>query len=169
MKNQFLSLFIGSLLFFACQEKKPATDSFTTQVDQLAHRYLALERFSGAILIAEGPKILFNQTYGFADYTKKQPFTTKTTFKIGELTKFFTAYIIEQMAKEGKLHLTTPIKTYLPYFEGNHIIQDLLDKKNNPEEIGYHVLGQLIEKQLGKTYQQAIEQYFPPLGIQERI
>jgi len=81
MKKQLLFLFLGSLFFFACQEENSMPGSFTTQVDQLANRYLALERFSGTILVAEEREILFNQSYGFADYANQKPFTSNTTFK----------------------------------------------------------------------------------------
>ncbi len=167
MKNQLLYLVISCSLFIACQQEKAIPASFTERINQLANRYLALGRFSGTILIAKGDQLLFHQSYGLADYVKQQAFTENTAFKIGALTKFFTAYIIEQMAKENKLNLTAQIKTYLTNFEGNHTVKDLLDQQDNSEKIGYPILGKLIEKQLDISYQQAIEKYLPPLGIHQ--
>lgn len=167
MKNQLLYLFISCFLLAACQQEKSIPGSFTKKNDQLANRYLALDRFSGTILVAQGDQLLFHQSYGLADYSAQQSFTEDTAFKIGELSELFTAYIIHQMEKEDQIDISHPINTYLPTVEAKYTIQEILGKKYNPEEIDYHLLDQLIEKQLDISYQQAIEKYFPPLGIHQ--
>ena len=42
------------------------------------------------------------------------PNTTDTKFRVGSVTKQFTAMLIMQLVEEGKLKLDVPITTYIP-------------------------------------------------------
>ena len=159
MKNQFLfGIFI--LFFSACSEDKEVA-TLHYKIDQLASRYSALGRFSGTILVAKKEQILFNQSYGLADYTNQQAFTDSTAFKIGSISELFTAYIIEQMALEKLINLDQTLPTYLPETNSNKTISALL----TANDTSYHLLGQLIEKKLNLPFQQVIKKYCLPVGL----
>jgi len=159
MKNQLLFILLF-LLFSTCSKEKEVA-TIHHKIDQLAARYLTLGRFSGTILLAKEGNILFNQSYGLADYANQQAFTENTAFKIGIISELFTAYIIEQMALEKLIHLDQPIATYLPKTNANTTISTLLTATDS----SYHLLGQLIEKALNLSFQGAIEKYTSPLGL----
>lgn len=163
MKNPLIYLLL-LLILFACKVKKNI-DPFPPKINQLANRYLELGRFSGTILVAEKNKILYHQSYGLADYEEQIPFTKHTSFKIGPITLLFTTYIIEQMATQKLIDLTTPINHYLPEIKNTLTVKAILYQKDIANDSTHHLLGRLIEKQLERPYQQAIEQFLFPLGL----
>ncbi|HEY0458757.1 MAG TPA: serine hydrolase [Pyrinomonadaceae bacterium] len=69
----------------------------------------------GAVIsIVKGGKIIFAKGYGVADVEKKTPVVAdKTLFRIGSITKVFTATAVMQMADEGKIKLTDDVNKYL--------------------------------------------------------
>jgi CubicO group peptidase (beta-lactamase class C family) len=83
-------------------------------MQQVIANYVDNRTYMGAVLVAEDAKVLLNQGYGFADLEWNIPDTPKGRFRIGSLTKQFTAACILLLAEHGKLKLDDPIKTYLP-------------------------------------------------------
>ncbi len=72
------------------------------------------DEFSGVVLVAKGPTVLFHEAYGLADRAKKVPNRTDTKFNLGSINKSFTQVAIHQLAKAGKLALTDTIGKFLP-------------------------------------------------------
>lgn len=70
--------------------------------------------FGGYILIEDHGKPIFSKGYGYADREKKIPFAIDTIAQIGSLTKSMTAFAILNLAREGKIDIEKPVKTYLP-------------------------------------------------------
>ena len=72
--------------------------------------------FSGALLVAKDGEIVLNKGYGMANYEHSIPNSGKTIFRIGSVTKQFTAVAILQLVEKGKVSLKAHISEYLPYF-----------------------------------------------------
>ncbi|GAA3303747.1 serine hydrolase domain-containing protein [Dactylosporangium vinaceum] len=53
---------------------------------------------------------------GYADITTQAPVPAGARFRIGSVTKAFTATVVLQLAAEGRLHLDAPLSRYLPGF-----------------------------------------------------
>ncbi len=84
--------------------------------------YLNAQQFQGAALIAKEGRVLFSKGYGLANVEHQIPNTPSMVFRIGSLTKQFTAVAIVQLQEQGLLHVNDPINTYLPgYPQGNTI------------------------------------------------
>jgi D-alanyl-D-alanine carboxypeptidase len=79
------------------------------------------DKFSGAVLIARGEKIVLEKSYGRADRDKHTGNTTDTQFRIGSMNKMFTATAILQLAGEGKLDLAAPVGRYLPDYPNQDV------------------------------------------------
>ena len=73
-----------------------------------------LGRFSGAVLIGYRGKIILVKGYGLANYELQVPITPRTKFRLGSLTKAFTAAAILQLAEKSQLGLDDPVSRYLP-------------------------------------------------------
>jgi len=71
---------------------------------------------NGNVLIAENGMIVFEKSYGYADFSTKKLNTRDTTFPIASITKTFTATAILQLYEKGKLKLYDPVEKYLPEF-----------------------------------------------------
>jgi D-alanyl-D-alanine carboxypeptidase len=83
--------------------------SLRKRVDEL----MAVDLFSGTVLIAKDGKTVFAQAYGLADREKKTPNTLKTRFRLGSMNKMFTAVATLQLVQERKLDLKAPLGNYL--------------------------------------------------------
>lgn len=71
------------------------------------------QAFGGYVLIEQHGKPIFSKGYGYANREKKIPFKIDTVAQIGSLTKSMTAFAILSLAREGKIDLERPVKTYL--------------------------------------------------------
>ena len=69
-----------------------------------------------AVLIARDGKIAFQGGFGFADLDQKIRVTAETKFRIGSVTKQFTAAAILRLAADGKLALTDTLQKFYPGF-----------------------------------------------------
>lgn len=83
-------------------------------VDAFMHSTIERSYFSGSILIARDGKVLVSKGYGMADAEHGVPNSTRTKFRIGSLTKQFTAMAILMLQEEGKLNVQDSLCKYLP-------------------------------------------------------
>jgi len=69
----------------------------------------------GAVVsVVKDGKIIFTKGYGVADVEKRTPAVAdKTIFRIGSITKVFTALAVMQLADGGKIKLTDDVNKYL--------------------------------------------------------
>lgn len=67
-----------------------------------------------AVLVSKGGKILFQRAYGMADVKAKRTNTDDTPFRIGSITKQFTAAAILKLQEQGKLTVSDPLTKYYP-------------------------------------------------------
>lgn len=78
--------------------------------------------FMGSVLVAHAGKVLLKQGYGMANLEHSVANSPQTKFRLGSVTKQFTAAAILQLQEQGLLKVNNPISTYLPdYPEGNQI------------------------------------------------
>lgn len=99
-----------------------------------AYEAILAQEFEGyqsgaSVLVAKRGEILFKGAVGLANLDQKVQNTAEHIFRIGSITKEFTAVAILQLQEQGKLKLTDPIHKYLPDYpkEGKGItIEHLL-------------------------------------------
>ena len=83
-------------------------------LDTLLTRYHALRQFNGTVLVADDKGVVHQKAYGSANFEWQVPHTVDTRFRIGSITKQFTAVVVLQLVAEGKLKLDEKLVTYLP-------------------------------------------------------
>lgn len=86
------------------------------KIDRLLGLYDSFGDVSGNVLVAHNGKIIYKEAFGIANQEWQQPNTIDTKFRIGALTKQFTAAMILQLVDEKKIRLNGHISTYLPYY-----------------------------------------------------
>jgi len=69
-----------------------------------------------AVLVARDGKVVYQGGFGLADLETKTPVTPETKFRIGSVTKQFTAAAILRLADDGKLSLADSLKKFFPGF-----------------------------------------------------
>jgi CubicO group peptidase (beta-lactamase class C family) len=88
-----------------------------SRVRQAAEEQIAAGRLSGvSIAIIENDTILFAEGFGFADKTRGIPSTPRTVYRVGSISKLFTAIAAMQLAEEGRLDIDADARSYVPEF-----------------------------------------------------
>ncbi|HKD79588.1 MAG TPA: serine hydrolase [Candidatus Angelobacter sp.] len=64
--------------------------------------------------VVAGKGLIWSKSYGNADMEKKTPADDATVYRIGSITKMFTALMLEQLVDAGKVHLSDPVEKYFP-------------------------------------------------------
>ena len=70
-----------------------------------------------SIAIVDGNKTIYSKGFGFTDGTNKLMADSQTCYKIGSISKLFTATAIMQLAEQNKIDLDKPLNYYIPEFK----------------------------------------------------
>lgn len=81
---------------------------------QDAGAYLEAAHFQGTALLAKDGKVLLAKGYGLANREHGVPNKPETKFRLGSITKQFTAAAILQLQEKGKLSVHDKIAKYVP-------------------------------------------------------
>lgn len=179
------------------------------KIQKLDSLFNALEKNNmsmGSISIYKNGKEFYSKTYGISNdkHNQKTPAGNKTMYRIGSISKLFTAFMIVKLAEEKKLDLKSDISRFFPELKHakNTSIEQLLAHKsllpvyhkvddleklrrakteaefisivNKREEnadsskfrynnLNYTLLGLIVEKVTGKTYNDALASYLKEL------
>ncbi len=91
-----------------------SNSNLASNVDTYMQALVGLDRFSGSILIAREGDVLVSKGYSLANREHGVPNTPQTKFRIGSVTKQFTAMAILMLQHQGKLQVQEPISKVLP-------------------------------------------------------
>lgn len=81
------------------------------EVLSLAHKY---RLFNGTALVAENGKVIYKGGFGMANMEWGIPNTPETKFRLGSITKQFTAMLTLQLVDQGRIKLDGKVSDYLP-------------------------------------------------------
>jgi len=118
--QSFLAFVLSTLLLLSCeistQKPEHKGNSFReeTSFSSFDHYFNNLENFSGNVLVAVHGKPIYEKSYGYANRELKVKNTAKTKFRIGSVTKQFTAMAIMMLQEQGKLKVTDKLSAHLP-------------------------------------------------------
>lgn len=82
------------------------------KLDEIARHHATNDHFMGSVLVARGGETLLSKGYGAADLQWNIPNAPNTKFRIGSVTKQFTAAAILLLQERGKLNIQDPVKRY---------------------------------------------------------
>jgi CubicO group peptidase (beta-lactamase class C family) len=69
-----------------------------------------------AVLVSKDGKVLYEKGFGYADIKSKKPVTKDTKFRIGSVTKQFTAAAILKLQENGLVSINDKLSKYIPDF-----------------------------------------------------
>lgn len=113
MKLRF-SLIYFILLFIAITGFSQKKDDVSKAIDEFIKTKYAADKPGASVLVTENGKVLLRKAYGLSDVDLKASLTPDHTFKIGSITKQFTASAVLRLEEQGKLSLQDNITKYLP-------------------------------------------------------
>ncbi len=116
-----IALVLTSLIPLCAQAPASATQAGAAaqaapdvaRMEQVIQSYVANKQFMGSVLVARGTDILLDKGYGFADLEWDIPNSPTTRFRLGSVTKQFTAASILLLEERGKLSVNDPVKKYM--------------------------------------------------------
>lgn len=68
------------------------------------------------VIVTDGGETVYAGGRGLADIEAQRPVTPQTVFRLGSITKQFTAALILQLVDEGRISLDDPVSRFLPDF-----------------------------------------------------
>jgi CubicO group peptidase (beta-lactamase class C family) len=94
----------------------------TAEIDARLAELTKAHPVAVAALVSCDGKILYEKAVGLADAEHKLAATPATKFRIGSITKQFTAAAILRLAEQGKLSIEDPLTKFFPDFPGGEKI-----------------------------------------------
>jgi CubicO group peptidase (beta-lactamase class C family) len=104
LRRAFVFVFVATSCF--------AQDA--ARMEEVVQTYVQNKTFMGAVLVARGSDVILSKGYGSANLEWDLPNTPATKFRLGSITKQFTAASILLLEERGKLSLDDPIKKHMP-------------------------------------------------------
>lgn len=109
-------------IFFNCFSQDWNSKKLADSIDSYLTHSTEYQSFTGSILIAKGDSILFLRSYGYANLEHSIPNSSNTIYRIGSMTKQFTATAIMLLVEENKISIDSKLSDFIPdYPNGNRI------------------------------------------------
>jgi CubicO group peptidase (beta-lactamase class C family) len=77
-----------------------------------------------SIALIDDQRVIWSAGFGNATTQSPTPATDRTLYRIGSVTKLFTATAVMRLREQGKLDLDRPLQTYLPEFRMGSLTGD---------------------------------------------
>src|SRR5688572_25248558 len=103
-----------TLLTLSCLSFASVMAQDTARMSAVLKARSANDRFMGSVLVAKNDRVLFAESVGWANLEWKITHTPETKFRIGSVTKQFTAACILLLAERGKLSIDDPLGKHIP-------------------------------------------------------
>lgn len=120
MKSKALLFFTLLFMFNTMNVQSTINDTISKNLSKVLRSIAKNGLLNGNVLVAQDNKIIFHESFGFANYEWKIANTLETKMYIGSISKQFTSTLILRLIQEDLLELNTPIVNYLPQLSSKH-------------------------------------------------
>ncbi len=104
---------------------RPEEGAIATPAAKLAPHFAEIDTLAAAefgrrnvgsltVGVVSGKELAWTKSYGDADMEKKTAAGADTVYRIGSITKMFTALMLEQLVEATKVRLSDPVEKYFP-------------------------------------------------------
>lgn len=113
IRKIFTIIFLVSTLHFSAVTAQSIN---TAKLDSLFDILNSKNKAMGSIAISANGKLVYQKAIGYTSINgdNKTPANIKTKYRIGSITKMFTATMILQLVEEGKLTIDTKLSKWFP-------------------------------------------------------
>lgn len=105
-----------TLLSAAPQTGATPDENLARRLDAYVAPFAGAEQLSGTLLVARGDDVLFERSYGMANYEHRVPNRPDTRQCIASITKDMTLVIAARLIERGELALSDPLEGFVPGF-----------------------------------------------------
>ena len=210
LRRTLAALLLLLCLNFAAHAQTADDAQAAKAIDELVSKAYPADAPGASVIVIKEGRTLLRKGYGMADMELGVKVEPDMVFRLGSITKQFTAVAILMLAEQGKLSLADDVTKFFPDFPSKgravtveHLlthtsgiksytsipawrtmwrkdmtVAELIDLfKNEPADFepgaqwaynnsGYILLGAIIEKVSGMTYEQFLQKnVFDPLGM----
>ena len=127
LSNFFLPVFLLAGFIFkqdaTAQSLEIGNKAVAQRLDQAMSVAFDKDGLGGVLLVAKDGKVVYEKAVGKANLELDVPLTSGNVFRIGSITKQFTAVAILQLMEKGQLQLDDDITKFIPNYpvHGYHI------------------------------------------------
>lgn len=114
MRAAFAAVLVLCAATVGAQEKAAPSVDRAARMEQVVNAYTKDNGFMGTVLVVDGDTVLLNKGYGMAVEEWNIPNAPDVKFRLGSLTKQFTASLVLLLEQDGKLRIEDPVSKYLP-------------------------------------------------------
>src|SRR5947207_6840974 len=83
-------------------------------LDRIATDELAKQKIPGmSVAVVKGDRVVYAKGFGVASTESRLPVTPDTLFRVGSMTKMFTATAAVLLSEQGRLRLDAPVGNYV--------------------------------------------------------
>ena len=177
MTRYLILLYSSFLLFLACSsseskrikaiKKQQLTDSIrliydankaNKQIDAFMQNLHKKSGFNGNVLVAKKGKIIYRNSFGWANYLMKDSLTLTSTFELASVSKPLTATGVMLLVQQGKLKLDQTVNDFFPDFPYKEVtIQNLLTHHSGLPNYIYFTDNLWKDKRKGMSNTEAID------------
>src|SRR5574338_594304 len=98
MKKKILMLMLSCGIFISAIAQQEST--LAASFDKIINEELALNGAGATVLVGRHGEIIYNKAFGLANVELNVPMKTDNVFRIGSITKQFTAIAILQLMEQ---------------------------------------------------------------------
>ena len=111
-----IKILFATLLTLALFTAAHAQTPDKAKLDQFFDRLAEKNKAMGSLTIAKDGNVLYTRAIGYSQIngTEKKPLTAANRFRIGSITKMFTAAMILQLVEEGEIKADRHARQILP-------------------------------------------------------
>jgi CubicO group peptidase (beta-lactamase class C family) len=146
------TLVLALLLSSAPAAALPA--NFKAEADKMLADAYAANGPGAAVIVTENGKTVYTAARGLADVERKIAITPETHFRLGSITKQFTASAIMKLVEQGKISLDDPLSKYLPDYpaaSASATVRQLLSHSGGMMSYT-SIPGWMVEAKTGRAY-----------------
>lgn len=112
--KKLLALIFALIISFPALAQDEHEGAKYEKIDSLMTYLYQNNKFMGSLTIRARGVVLFSKAYGFADVGAKVKANPGTKYKIGSITKMFTACMVFQLMEEKKLSSNDKLSKFFP-------------------------------------------------------
>jgi D-alanyl-D-alanine carboxypeptidase len=126
--KRILSILLVSFITIAASAQNFDREKLNRYFETLASN----DKLMGSITMANNGTIIYQKAFGFADIELQTPLSNDSRFRVGSITKMFTAALIFKAIEERKIKLDQKIDTFFPEVENSELISisDLMNHRS---------------------------------------
>ncbi len=114
MKLMGFAAFVAATIASGAAAAAPPPPDFRARAEAIVQASYPADAPGAAVVVTRGGQTLYAAGRGLADVETRRPITPDTVFRMGSITKQFTAAAVLQLVQEGRISLDDPVSRFFP-------------------------------------------------------